>query len=210
MEFIEQIQDVLKDHAHIVAVFSIALGILNCYFGYKIFKFVLGIVGFCAGFLTAGALGMIIFGGETSVAFLLAVFGGIIGAFFMVMFYKFGIFILGAGLGAFLSIMITGTAGQEANIFLITALALAGGITALLLQKLMIIIATSFGGSWGIVSGAFSFFGKEADLTAMINQPEILKSMGWIYYLMLLLWLIIGFSGVFFQAVADKKRDGGK
>ena len=75
-------------------------------------------------------------------------------------------------------------------------LAVMGGIAALLLRKLMIIVATGFGGAWSVVTG-IAFFTMEAiDRT---NIVELFWPGGRHLFPIVLCWLALGIVGVMVQ-----------
>ena len=71
---------------------------INCFFGYKIFKIVLGVLGFIFGGLAAAAMAMAATK-EPGIAVLVGLVGGVIGATLMVALYFLGVFVLGALVG---------------------------------------------------------------------------------------------------------------
>ncbi len=187
---------------HLIALASIGLGALYCFFGYRIFKVILGISGFILGASMAVAIAFNIFGRGQVVAILAGLVGGIIGAILMVVLYFIGIFLLGAWLGSLLGILFTGGGGSTVEVVIILVLAVVGGIVAVMLQRLMIIISTSLSGSWGIVSGIFHFVGGGFGLIRPFQyypNPRALRSMGMGGYIMLLCWVLLGIAGIVIQ-----------
>lgn len=91
------------DAYHLVAIFSILLGFLACFFGYKLIRFLLALVGFVL-FLTFGFVVVYYFISPNVIA---AVAVGsviaIFGAVFMSYFPAFGAFMLGLLFGGFFS-----------------------------------------------------------------------------------------------------------
>ena len=93
---------------YLIALASIGLCVVYCFFGYRIFKIVLGILGFISGASVAARIALDVFGGGQVVAILAGLVGGIIGAILVGVFYFIGIFLLGAWLGSLLGILLTG------------------------------------------------------------------------------------------------------
>jgi len=127
----------------------LAFGVLQCFFGYRLFKVILGILGFFWG----AALGAVV-GALTGPLFVLlfAIVGGVLGAVLFVLLFFVGIFVLGAGLGLLVGMAISALGGVIPAVFIALPLALVGGVLALIFQKLIIILATAFGGAWSVVS----------------------------------------------------------
>ncbi len=143
------------------AIISILIGIAFCFFGYRIFRILLAVLGFIAGALAGVAVAQLIMAAQETVAnpalylILGGLIGGVIGAVLLIFLYVVGIFLLGAALGALLAYAITPalTSDQTALIVAVILLGLIGGVLALVLQRALIIISTSFSGAWTIVSG---------------------------------------------------------
>ena len=91
---LNQLAQLGSDAWAFITILSIAYGVLNCFFGYKIFKIVLGIVGFITGGLAAAGVAMAATK-EPGIAVLAGLVGGAIGAVLMVALYFLGVFVLG-------------------------------------------------------------------------------------------------------------------
>jgi hypothetical protein len=142
----------------------IMLGIIVCFVGYRIFRFLLVVQGLLAGGLLGAALGSAV--SDAQVAVLVgAVTGGLVGAVLFVMFYFVGIFILGATMGGLLA----GTATGAPALLIIAAV--AGGILALFLQKAVIILGTAVTGADAAVFGIAYFV--TGDLPALVRAQTV-------------------------------------
>jgi len=197
---------------YLIALASIGLGALYCFFGYRIFKIILGILGFIGGASVAAAVAFDIFGREQAVLIVAGLVGGIIGAVLMVVLYFIGVFLLGAWLGSLLGVLLTGGGESTVATVIILVLAVIGGIVAVLLQKLMIIVSTALGGSWSIVSGIFHFVGEDFGPIRSFQyhpNPKILRSMGVQGYGMFLCWVLLGIAGIIVQykITRDQQKD---
>ena len=136
----------------VFSIFSIIAGVIVCFWGYRIFKVVLGIAGFIA-----GAVLFYYFGAHYTanmiVLMILAIFGGLIGASFSVAFYYIGLFLLGALAGWQLGFLIATAINIEFVIIIPIITAMIAGILACFLQKPVIIISTALIGAWSVVTG---------------------------------------------------------
>jgi hypothetical protein len=178
----------------VVALASIAIGLIQCFFGYRFFRVVLGITGFLLGGLLAGYL---VYHWTTSPLFavIAGVVGGLIGGFLLGGLYIIGFFVIGAIFGGVAVSALFSLAGSTAPTWLILVLALVCGILAVVLQKLMIVIATAFGGAWWAMSGIASLTGAvkmEQLQLAPLGLQE--AGAGW-----LLAWLLLGVVGLMVQ-----------
>ena len=174
---------------------SILLGCIQCFFGFRIFKFILGLAGFLIGGLLAGAAGYAISQEET-VALLSALVGGVIGSVLMFALYVIGVFLMGALLGGVLGVVLAAAAQSEPEPAVLLILAIIGGGLAVVFQKVMIIVSTGFGGAWNVVAG-IAYFTTGNMATGDIGQ--LIRSGGGQLYAMLLCWIALGLVGVIVQ-----------
>lgn len=189
----------------LLIVVSVFVGAAQCFFGYRIFKVILGITGFFAGALLCGSIA---YGAskDPAVGLLVGILGGALGAGLMVALYIVGVFAFGALLGGVVGTLLVGAMGGSPDIAVpvIGVLAVIGGIIAVAAQKAMIILATSFTGAYSVVSGIFllvtgtnpSVFFRGAGASAFGNS----------LYLVLVGWLVLGIAGVVVQYQVTGRR----
>ena len=139
------------------AVVLVLGGALSCFAGYRLFKIVLGIYGFVLGAMIASsAMGVT----NTTGMVVAALAGGVCGALLLMFAYFIGIALVGAGLGALVA-----HAGWayirpgEPPALAVIALSIVGAIGAMMLQRYVIIVATSFGGAWTMIVGGMAVAG---------------------------------------------------
>jgi len=183
----------------IIALASIIIGVVYCFFGYRIFKVVLAILGFILGISIFGAIAFNISGGEQGIAIIAGLVGGLIGSVLIVDLYFIGIFLLGAGLGSLIGILFTTGSGTNPELIILLISAVIGGTVAVILQESMIIVSTSLGGSWSIVSGIFHFVGWDFDPIQLFHDPMSMRYMGTQFNIMLLCWIPLGIAGILVQ-----------
>lgn len=185
----------------ISCVVQIVTGLLFCFVGYRIFKLVLGIVGFAAGAIL-GTLAGFALGGKPVWAIVGGIAGGIGGAVLLVLLWFVGIFLLGAGLAVMLIGLPLQAVGVGVPRIALLVIGIVGGIVALFLQKLIIVISTAFGGSMNLVTGVtyLLFRGR----VTPVNMPAVLgrATLAW----MLAAWLLLGIAGIFVQYKLTGKR----
>lgn len=180
---------------NIIIGLGILIGSIQCFFGYRIFKIILGLIGFIGGGALAGSIGYAI-SGEEGVALLAGVVGGAIGAALLVALYLIGVFLIGAFLGSLIGIILFGLSNGSPEPAVLLILAVIGGVVALIFQKFMIILSTSFGGSWSVVSGIAYFTIRGFDPT---NLEYFFRSGGTQIYAILLCWVALGIFGLIVQ-----------
>jgi hypothetical protein len=195
-----------KEITDLIIIASIAFGSISCFFGYRIFRLILGILGFFLGALAAGGIAFYLTNGSQIIVLIAALAGGIIGAGIFALLYFVGIFVLGAILGGLIGTLISTALGGSLQFFIQIILAIVGGVIALIFQKFMIIIATAFSGSWSIVTGIYYFITGDLELYRMFQHPGNLFIMNVNFYIMLLCWLILAIIGIVIQYKITQKR----
>lgn len=139
------------------AILLVLGGALSCFAGYRLFRVVLGLYGFILGAMFASSM----MGITNTVGMLAAaIVGGLLGAAILVFAYFIGIALVGAGLGALVAHVAWPQAGTgDPPVMLVIALAIAGAIGAMFLQRYVIIVGTAFAGAWTVIVGALAMTG---------------------------------------------------
>jgi hypothetical protein len=184
-----------QDVLNMIIGLGIIVGAIQCFFGYRIFKFILGLTGFILGGAICAAIGYAIFQKEV-IALLAGLVGGIIGAALIVVLYLIGIFLIGAFLGGVLGTALFAVAGHNPEPAVILILAVIVGVIALIFQKFMIIVSTGFWGAWSVVMGIAYFTTGAVDPTSI---ERFFRSGGGQLYAILLCWIVLGIVGVIVQ-----------
>ena len=143
-----------------VAVALVLGGALACFAGYRLFRIVLGIYGFLLGAMIASSIAGT---GSTAGMVGAAVAGGLAGAVVLVLAWFVGVALVGAGLGALLAHLVWNQlyAGDPPAMAVILV-SVAGALTAMILQRYVIIVGTAFGGGWTVVVGAVALMASQA------------------------------------------------
>ena len=145
---------------------TMVVGLIICFFGYRIFKVVLALAGCLVGGLGAAAAASAM-SDQQSVVLVAGLVGSLVGSVLAVGLYFVGVFLLGAGAGAGLGvglcIVMKAEPMADPARLLIAVAFVVGGVVALVLQKLLIILSTSFGGAWSISYGVLHFLGFGLD-----------------------------------------------
>ncbi len=145
------------------AVVLLVGGIVSCFFGYRLFRTVLGIFGFILGALAASS----VFGvSNTGLMLVAAVVGGLVGAFILIAAYFVGVAMVGAGLGAVIANLVFSAGDRDPSVFVVVLCSIAGAVGATYLQRYFIIVGTAFGGAWTMIVGAMALVGDRAALKA--------------------------------------------
>lgn len=149
----------------------IFFGFIMCLLGYKLFKFILFMTGFLVGFFATYVICSLYLHRKLSgnakeykdLIYLALSFGvGIIGGFLTLCLYYLGMFLLGATMGWFLGMAILPCFKSQAHFLasnmwlpysICSGAAILVGIVMLCLQKIVIIISTSFLGALMVING---------------------------------------------------------
>jgi hypothetical protein len=138
-------------------------GLVACFFGYRLFKFVLAIFGFILGALAASS----IWGAsDTTYMVIAAVVGGVAGGLLLLAAYFVGVALVGAGLGALIANLIWTQIEGDPHPFVVVLFSVAGALLATWLQRYVIILGTAFGGAWTIIVGGLALMGDQTALNA--------------------------------------------
>ena len=190
------------------ALVLIVVGAIACFAGYRVFRTLLALQGFVAGVIIWLALanGLTLAPGqETLVRLIFALVGGLIGASLAMFLYTVAVFLSGAALGILIANSLAINSGEVTRLVLIVLLALAGGIVALVFQKLFIVISTSFVGALLIVSGLYRLLGGREMGGNLLMDPGLLlvpgasQSLGTLYFLLLLAGVVLTVAGFLVQ-----------
>jgi hypothetical protein len=180
---------------------------VSCFAGYRLFKLVLAIYGFILGAgLASSAMGA----SNTIGMVIAALVGGVVGALILVFAYFVGIALVGAGLGALVVHVGWGyvRVGDPPAVAVIV-MAVLGAIGAMLLQRYVIVVATSFGGAWTMILGGLAAVGDRVAAKAPHNEsvwilyPTTASSARWVP----IAWIALGLLGTAVQlGVTGRKK----
>ena len=190
------------------AVLLIAGGLISCFFGYRLFKFVLGIFGFILGALAASS----IWGAsETTYMVITALLGGIVGGLLLLAAYFIGVALVGAGLGALAANLIWTQIEGDPHPFVVVLFSVAGALLATWLQRYVIILATAFGGAWTVLVGGLALMGDRTAINAAaagdiwVAYPmNPAPGQRWVPYV----WIALGLVGTLVQMFVTGGQSG--
>jgi len=193
------------------AIFLLVSGALTCLAGYRLFRVVLAIYGFILGAMLASS----IVGVSNTLGMVVAALaGGVVGALILVLAYFVGIALVGAGLGALITHVIWGQIANDDPAALAIAIAsMAGALGAMILQRYVIVVSTSFAGAWTILVGGIAIAGDLANRSIVHAAPG---GDPWILYPLSpapgqrwvpVAWVVLGVIGTAVQlGITGKKR----
>jgi hypothetical protein len=186
----------------------IALGLITCFAGYRLFRVLLAVYGFALGAGLGAVMASSFADGQLLLTLAGAVLGGLAGAVLMVVLYFVGVFGVGTVAGALLVNLLAGAVGVDVPILVLFVAGPIGGLLAMLVQRVAIVLATALAGAWAVVgSGAALVGGPSVPLTTLYGRPGIWHSADLPYLGSLLLWLALAAAGTTVQLLTTANRD---
>jgi hypothetical protein len=149
---------------------AIAWGLLDCFFGYRIFKVTIALLGACAGAIFGQAAGLALGlgpGGEIGGL----IVGALLGAGLAYLLFLAAVFFAGFGFGATLGMLLLANYNQMVALLTGCVLGLIGGIAAVKLQRAVLILATALLGSFRAFAAGL-FFTHHLDWVFYFRQPQ--------------------------------------
>lgn len=168
----------MQPSAELYPWYSVALitwGVLDCFFGYRVFKITLALVGGLLGVgfgqTAATALG---FGTGGVIASLIV--GGLLGTVLAFLLYIAAVFVTGFLFGATLGILLLANYHHMVALLSGCVLGLIGGFLAVKIQRVLIILSTALrGASCAIL--ALAYFTHQIDWLYYCRQPDQLPAL---------------------------------
>ncbi len=189
------------------ALFAIVAGVLLCFFGYRLLKLSLGLIGFIAGAYGGWQLGLTLFHGSTGAGPLICgLIGGIVGMVLCLWVYLLGVFCVGAAAGSAIAGAIFHGVGHQVQPIILAALPIAFGLIALVAQKFMVVLSTAFSGAYFITAGIWPFVAGEKNAHEIWLHPAQQPASGTLTYGSLTVWLILVLVGITVQFRGRPKK----
>jgi hypothetical protein len=189
------------------AILLVLGGALSCFAGYRLLKIVLALYGFLLGAMMASSIMGVSNGVGMVVA---AAIGGLVGALVFVFAYFIGIALVGAGLGALtVNLIWSGVRTGDVPWQVAVVAAVVGAITAMVLQRYVIIVTTAFSGAWTLIIGAITVAGDRTVAHAASATDA------WVFYPISpapggrwasIAWVVVGLIGTGVQLAITSKR----
>jgi hypothetical protein len=172
-------------------------GIVVCFYGYRMFRVALAMIGFILG---AGAASSVFGVSDTMPMLVAAAVGGLIGASLLYTAYFVGVALFGAGLGAVVASYAFSAADREPPLLAVLLCAIAGAVGSTYVQRYFSIVGTGFVGALMIIHGALAAAGSRLGLpgsdTVWIPYPlEPAPGQRWVP----IAWGLLGLIGIAVQ-----------
>ena len=203
-------------------------GVMMCFFGFRLFKLALGLGGFACGAVIGAYIawtqmtgaGMVqtapscpevvevikamLNAENPTVLLVCAGVGGVAGAVLSVLLRQVGLFVLGAWLGTMLAGVTMVKATADARLIAFAILALIGGILALILRRVIVVLSTALNGALALMFGMYALL-KNLSPRLAVSELQTLQGDAWV---VIGCTIVIGTIGAFvqFAMLPDDKK----
>lgn len=183
------------------AFLMLLVGVLACFAGHRFFRVILGLYGFLVGAMVASSVVGVT---NTTGMIVAALIGGFLGSVVLVFAWFVGVSLFGAAFGVLaVHALWNRFAPGDPSALVIVAVAIAGAVGALFVQRYVIVVGTAFGGAWTIVLAIINALPRSG-LTRGSSATDV-----WILYPTStptrwapMAWLVLGVMGVLVQLSA--------
>jgi len=179
-------------------------GLLDCFFGYRIFRVAIALLGaLVLGLLATAAAGQA--GCSEAVCWVALAAGAVIGLVLSFSLFLVGVFLAGFSLGYVVVLALVPFTGPAATQLIGAVAGAVCGLLAMVMQRFLICAATAFGGAFRVALAAACFV-DGVDWQACFRNPEltpsVLVSRWWVPVLM----LGLGLCGLLVQLRSTESR----
>jgi hypothetical protein len=168
----------MNDHTELypwISAGAIIWGLLDVFFGYRIFKVTLavvcGLIGLAAAHGLADAFG---FGPDALVIALVA--GAVLGAAVAFLLYLAAVFVAGFGFGVTLGVLLLASHHQVVAFLAGVVMGILGGFLAVKAQRVLIVLSTALLGAFRALL-ALTYFTHQLDWLYYFRQPDQLPAL---------------------------------
>lgn len=176
----------MNEHADLypwISLGAIVWGLLDVFFGYRVFKVTLAVVGGLIGLAAAHGLAGIL-GLSDGAQVIALVIGALLGAALAFLLYIAAVFVAGFGFGATLGVLLLSSHHQIVALLSGLVLGIIGGFLAVKAQRVLIVLSTALLGSFRVML-ALTYFTERLDWLYYFRQPDqmpaLIEGNGWMF-----------------------------
>lgn len=148
-------------------------GLLACFAGYRLFRFVLGIYGF---FIGAGIATTLMGSSNMWSLVVAALAGGVLGSVLMIAAYFLGVGLIGAGLAALVLNLGWRLVGGEPPTIVLVVCCVVGALAALSVVRYVVVVGTAMAGAWTLIVGVLALMGQRS-VTPVATSSDV-----WVFH----------------------------
>ena len=152
-EFLPDIQSIPAPQLYGGAIVAIVLGVFYCFLGYRTIKLVIFMTAFLLAALFGGSLCWQLSQENLVVALAGGLLAGVAASLALVLLYRMGVFLVGLLAGVLVASGFIPEMSAPAALAVVAGAGIAGGVVALLVERPVLILATSAVGAWLIMGG---------------------------------------------------------
>lgn len=184
-----------------IALFNVIIGSITCFFGFRVFRIYLGVIGFLLGAVLAL---VVIKSDQPAVQWLTLIVAGIAGAFLFYLLWRIGALLAGLLLGATVGLMIAAafTLSGPTLLIVVAVCAVVGILLSFALAKVIIRLSTAYTGGAQIVLGSLLLIPGGASISVVGGQITSASSVNSL--VVLIIWLAVGTFGFLYQMRAAR------
>ncbi len=179
----EAATQISPESVQIVAAIFMVAGLAACFWGYRIFRIVLGLTGFAFGAGLGCYVAAAMFNNNPLAIGLCALVGGIIGGTLLVYIYHAAVFLSGVIVGGMIGGVFAAPYSDTTLIPIIAVVvgAVIGGLFAAVMQKAVVVVITAVSGSLYVVVGVMLIIDPMVidRLDAITPTQNLLMLIGW-------------------------------
>ncbi len=185
----------------VAAIILLAAGLVACFLGYRLFRWLLVLYGFAGGaYVTSLFVGTL----SPWAAAGVVIVGGLAGAAVLLVVYLAAVAVAGAAIAVLVLNLSWTPVRGEPEAWMVILACLVGAIVAVSLHRYVIIVGTAFGGAWTALVGALALVGHPGalavtggDLWEMYPlapaRGQVSFAVGWLSLgLLAALWQLLG------------------
>ena len=180
-------------------------GLLACFAGHRLFRFILGLYGFILGaMVTTSMMGA----ANTWTLIMAAIVGGLGGAALMVAAYFVGVGLVGALLAALALNGLWRFVGGDPPVALLVVVCVLGALAALSVVRYVVVFGTAIAGAWTLIIGVLALTGNPKAMMAasagdiwILYPRDPINGQWWIT----VVWFGLALAGVVVQLATSKK-----
>ena len=192
-----QLSDLSPEQVQALVAAAVGVGAVYCFLGYRLLRFIIALTGFLVAGAVAAALAALITNGHAISTAVVGVLGGICGAMALSFLYRAGVFLLGLLGAALVAYSVLPDTHQTWAPLSVLAIGVLGGLTALLLEQPVVILATAAIGAWIVVFGVAYFLTgstwvSSPDIDIVVDLEEDYQ---WLFGV----WVVLAIIGAFSQ-----------
>lgn len=204
-------------------------GVLVCFFGSRLLRMTMAIVGFASGAVAAAygvwryldpaqakavgrtygqVLHAMAASPDRTVILVWALVGAVVGAVLLVLLYRVGVFVLGVWLGVMVANVTMAQASADSHLIVVAILGLLGGVLGLVLRDAITVTSTAVSGALALMFGIYALLKNYSPHYAVLKLQEFSGDTWVLLGCTVVLAAVGGFVQISIDGTDDKSKSG--